>query len=121
MESPNNMAQGGNAPNQNNMQESESKYGKLYNVIDAFIETTNLAPNRKNAIKHGIRAIGEILSEFPHEEGLGGHESMHGAQSSHGGGQNMNTGHGMNAPQNTGGSQENQNQAPAKAKTPGRG
>jgi hypothetical protein len=120
MESPNNMAQGGNASNQNNMQDNDSKYGKLYNVIDAFIETTNLAPNRKNAIKHGIRAIGEILSEFPHEEGQGGHESMQGGQSAHGG-QNMNAGHGVNAPQNASGSPENQNQAPAKAKTPGRG
>jgi hypothetical protein len=66
MESPNNTA--GNAANQNNLQDNDTKYGKLYNVIDAFIETTNLAPNRKNAIKHGVRAIGEILSEFPHEE-----------------------------------------------------
>jgi len=54
--------------NQNQVQnlgQGELKYGKLYNAIDALIETVNLAQNRKNAIKYGLRALGEFLSEFP--------------------------------------------------------
>jgi hypothetical protein len=67
MENQNNPA---NATQKSNEMEDQSKYGKLYNLIDAFVDTVNLAQNRKNAIKYGVRAIGEILSEFPHEDDL---------------------------------------------------
>jgi hypothetical protein len=42
----------------------ESKFERLYNVIDAFIDTVNLPVNRSRAIKYGMRALGELVSEY---------------------------------------------------------
>jgi hypothetical protein len=40
-----------------------SKYEKLYGVIDAFVDQIDMPRNRTRAIKFGIRALGELLSE----------------------------------------------------------
>lgn len=70
----------GNMGNQNrggiqnfNNNGPESKFERLYNVIDAFIDTVNLPVNRSRAIKYGMRALGELVSEYQemkhHHEG----------------------------------------------------
>jgi hypothetical protein len=53
----------GNIQNFNN-NGPESKFERLYNVIDAFIDTVNLPVNRSRAIKYGMRALGELVSEY---------------------------------------------------------
>ncbi len=40
-----------------------SKYEKLYGVIDALVDQIDMPRNRIRAIKYGIRALGELLSE----------------------------------------------------------
>ena len=64
----NNNKNPGNTWSNGGIEDAELKFGKMYHVIDALIDTINLPQNRKNAVKFGIRAIGELLSEFPHDQ-----------------------------------------------------
>jgi len=77
MENQNNNGFNNNNNNHNgsSLDGTEIRYGNLYHVIDAFIDTLNQPQNRKNAIKFGIRAIGELVSEFPREK-ANGHATM---------------------------------------------
>src|SRR6185437_11009134 len=67
----------GNYIHNGSLDDSHLKFGKMYHVIDAWIDTMNTPENRKNAIKFGVRAVGELLSEFPHQQ----YEKQHSAES----------------------------------------
>lgn len=58
-----------------------SKYEKLYGVIDALVDQIDMPRNRIRAIKFGIRALGELLSETE-----GKHRGGQRSRSSHSGG-----------------------------------
>ena len=68
MENQNNPGVHSNYSYNGGLDDSQLKYGNIYHVIDAIIDTINQPTNRKNAIKFSIRAIGELLGEFPHKE-----------------------------------------------------
>ncbi|MGZ5244403.1 MAG: hypothetical protein ACXWDO_02115 [Bacteroidia bacterium] len=53
----------GGGRNYSNRGGSGSKYEKLYGVIDALVDQIDMPRNRIRAIKFGIRALGELLSD----------------------------------------------------------
>lgn len=50
---------------------SEAKMERLYDVLEAFIDTLDIPRNKGRAIKYGIRAIGEFMT--PEEGGGNNH------------------------------------------------
>lgn len=61
-----------------------SKYEKLYGVIDAFVDQIDMPSNRNRAIKFGIRALGELLSETNSGSNRGGGSHRGGSHKSGG-------------------------------------